>query len=98
MRPFIFLSPYDPQHWVNKEVVLMKSHKYMCILIKHLAVFGVSCAAIGYLLGVMVSESMTAPSSIGADILFIIIASVLAILSLANLVSWIKFLLERYMR
>ena len=83
---------------LNKEVIVMKSHKYMCILIKHLAVFGISCAAIGYLIGVLVSERTETPSSIGADFLFIIIASVLAILSLANLISWIKFLLERYMR
>ena len=55
----------------------MKSKKYMRILINCLTVLGISCAAIGYLLGVMVSETIQSPTSIGVDIVFMVIITVL---------------------
>ena len=76
----------------------MKSKKYMRILINCLTVLGISCAAIGYLLGVMVSETFQSPTSIGVDIVFMVISIILAILSAAVIIAWLKFLLERYVR
>ena len=76
----------------------MKSKKYMRILINCLTVLGISCAAIGYLLGVMVSETIQSPTSIGVDIVFMAIAIILAILSAVSIIAWLKFLLERYVR
>ena len=76
----------------------MKSKKYMRILINCLTVLGISCAAIGYLHGVMVSETIQSPTSIGVDIVFMVISIILAILSAAVIIAWLKFLLERYVR
>ena len=76
----------------------MKSKKYMRSLINCLTVLGISCAAIGYLLGVMVSETIQSPTSIGVDIVFMAIAIILAILSAVSIIAWLKFLLERYVR
>ena len=76
----------------------MKSKKYMRILINCLTVLGISCAAIGYLLGVMVSETIQSPTSIGVDIVFMVISIILGILSAAVIIAWLKFLLERYVR
>ena len=76
----------------------MKPKKYMRILINCLTVLGISCAAIGYLLGVMVSETIQSPTSIGVDIVFMVISIILAILSAAVIIAWLKFLLERYVR
>ena len=76
----------------------MKSKKYMRILINCLTVLGISCAAIGYLLGVMVSETIQSPTSIGVDIVVMVISIILAILSAAVIIAWLKFLLERYLR
>ena len=76
----------------------MKSKKYMRSLINCLTVLGISCAAIGYLLGVMVCETIQSPTSIGVDIVFMVISIILAILSAAVIIAWLKFLLERYVR
>ena len=76
----------------------MKSKKYMRILLNCLTVLGISCAAIGYLFGVMVSETIQSPTSIGVDIVFMVISIILAILSAAVIIAWLKFLLERYVR
>ena len=76
----------------------MKCKQYMRILINCLTVLGISCAAIGYLLGVMVSETIQSPTSIGVDIVFMVISIILAILSAAVIIAWLKFLLERYVR
>ena len=76
----------------------MKSKKSMRILLNCLTVLGISCAAIGYLLGVMVSETIQSPTSIGVDIVFMVISIILAILSAAVIIAWLKFLLERYVR
>jgi hypothetical protein len=76
----------------------MRTRRYMSILIRCLIVLSVSCAGIGYWLGVIVNELIDTPPSIGVTIVCIVIASILAILSVVVLIGWIKFLLERYTR
>jgi hypothetical protein len=70
----------------------------MSILNRCLAVLITSSAGVGYWLGVIIDTIIDKPPSIRVTIACAIIAAILAILSLAVIIAWMKFLLERYTR